>query len=100
MIPSARPTAELASLLEQLPGCRLLIDPEYRIVATNSSYVGCCGAHCSCDTVGRYCYEVSHGYDAPCDSRGEPCPLQTARVSGRMERCVHVHYTATGAEHV
>ena len=100
MIPSARPAAELASLLEQLPGCRLLIDPEYRIVATNSSYLGCCGAHCACDTVGRFCYEVSHGYDAPCDSRGEPCPLQAARMSGRAERCVHVHYTAEGAEHV
>ena len=100
MISSARPAAELASLLEQLPGCRLLIDPEYRIVATNSSYLGCCGAYCACDTVGRFCYEVSHGYDAPCDSRGEPCPLQAARMSGRAERCVHVHYTAEGAEHV
>ena len=46
------------------------------------------------------CYEVSHGYDAPCDSRGESCPLQTARESGRAERCVHVHHTTAGPEHV
>ncbi len=44
--------------------------------------------------------EVSHGYDAPCDSRGESCPLQAARESGRAERCVHVHHTTEGPEHV
>jgi transcriptional regulator with PAS, ATPase and Fis domain len=96
----ARPAAELVSLLEQLPGCRLLIDRDYRIVATNAAYAGCCGSHCACETVGRFCYEVSHGYDAPCDRHGEPCPLRTARESGRAERCVHVHHTAAGTEHV
>lgn len=95
-----RTTAELTSLIDQLPGCRLLLDADYRIVATNSAYAGCCGAHCACETIGRYCYEVSHGYDAPCDSRGEPCPLQAARDSGRAERCVHVHHTTEGPEHV
>lgn len=97
---STRPTAELTSLLEQLPGCRLLIDADYRIVATNSAYSGCCGSHCSCSSVGRYCYEVSHGYDAPCDAHGEPCPLRDALESGHAERCVHVHHTAAGPEHV
>ncbi|HEX9206670.1 MAG TPA: sigma 54-interacting transcriptional regulator, partial [Steroidobacteraceae bacterium] len=82
------------------PGCRLLLDPDYRIVATNSAYHACCGSHCACSTIGRYCYEVSHGYDAPCDSLGEPCPLEAARDSGHAERCVHVHHTAAGQEHV
>ena len=95
-----RPTAELASLIDQLPGCRLLLDAEYRIVAANPAYASCCGAHCAADAVGRRCYEVSHGYDAPCDSRGESCPLRTARESGRAERCVHVHHTTEGPEHV
>jgi len=100
MRPQVRPPAELISLVEQLPGCRLLIDPDYRIVATNSAYLGCCGSHAACSTLGRYCYEVSHGYDAPCDTHGEPCPLRTAQGSGRAERCVHVHHTAKGPEHV
>ena len=95
-----RPTAELTSLIDQLPGCRLLLDAEYRIVAANPAYSGCCGMHDSRDAVGRYCYEVSHGYDAPCDKRGESCPLQATRESGRTERCVHVHHTTEGPEHV
>jgi len=95
-----RLTAELSSLVDQLPGCRLLLDAEYRIVAANPAYSGCCGMHNSRDAVGRYCYEVSHGYDAPCDKRGESCPLQTARASGHTERCVHVHHTTEGPEHV
>ncbi len=95
-----RPTAELASLIDQLPGCRLLLDTDYRIVAANPAYASCCGAHAPSDALGRHCYEVSHGYDAPCDRRGESCPLQAARESGRAERCVHVHHTTAGPEHV
>lgn len=100
MHPRTRAPAELVSLLEQLPGCRLLIDRDYRIVATNSAYSGCCGSHYPASTVGRHCYEVSHGYDAPCDAHGEPCPLRQALESGRAERCVHVHHGAAGPEHV
>jgi transcriptional regulator with PAS, ATPase and Fis domain len=92
--------AELRSLIEQLPGCRLLIDGQHRIVAANDAYRSHCGAGEACGVVGRRCYEVSHGYDAPCDQRGESCPMTAARQLGRPERCVHVHHTARGSEYV
>jgi two-component system, NtrC family, response regulator HydG len=100
MLPLPQPPAELMSLLEQLPGCRILMDREYRVVAANTHYVRCCGAGQACSVIGRFCYEVSHGYDVPCDRMGEPCPRQAASASGQLERCVHVHHSAKGAEHV
>ena len=100
MRPLPQPPAELVSLLEQLPGCRILMDRDYRVVAANTHYVRCCGAGQAGSVVGRFCYEVSHGYDAPCDRMGEPCPRQAAIASGQLERSVHVHHSATGAEHV
>ncbi len=92
--------AELVSMLEQLPGCRLLLDAEYRVIASNACYRDHCRAGSERDVVGRHCYEVSHGYDAPCDQKGEACPLRTAQSSGRAERCVHVHHSAQGVQHV
>jgi transcriptional regulator with PAS, ATPase and Fis domain len=99
-LPLPQPPAELVSLLEQLPGCRILMDAEYRVVAANTHYVRCCGAGQTSSVLGRFCYEVSHGYDAPCDRMGEPCPRQAATASGQRERSVHVHHSASGAEHV
>jgi transcriptional regulator with PAS, ATPase and Fis domain len=100
MTATAPPPAELVSLLEQLPGCRLLIDNQYRIVASNSCYRTHCKADSERQVVGRHCYEVSHGYDAPCDQKGESCPLRSVQSSGQPERCVHVHHSAHGEEHV
>jgi transcriptional regulator with PAS, ATPase and Fis domain len=99
MRPPAVP-AELVSMLELLPGCRLLIDAEYRVVASNTCYRDHCHAGSERDVVGRHCYEVSHGYDAPCDQKGESCPLHTSLALGRAERCIHVHHSAQGVQHV
>jgi transcriptional regulator with PAS, ATPase and Fis domain len=100
MLPPAKPPAELVSLLEQLPGCRILMDRDYRVVAANTHYVRCCGADQARSVIGRFCYEVSHGYDQPCDRMGEPCPRRNVIASGQPERSVHVHHSAQGAEHV
>ena len=100
MNPTAPAPAQLVALLEQLPGCRILMGPDYRIVAANHSYRTHCGRGADIDVVGRHCYEVSHGYDRPCDQVGESCPRQAALASGQAEHCVHVHHSPRGAEHV
>ena len=96
----AAPPAELVALLEQLPGCRILLDARYRIVAANRSYRLHCSHDPDADVIGRHCYEVSHGYDRPCDQSGESCPRGAALASGNAEHCVHVHHSSRGAEHV
>jgi transcriptional regulator with PAS, ATPase and Fis domain len=97
---TATAPAQLVALLEQLPGCRILMDTDYRIVAANHTYRTHCGRGADIDVVGRHCYEVSHGYDKPCDQAGESCPRQAALASGQAEHCVHVHHSPRGAEHV
>jgi transcriptional regulator with PAS, ATPase and Fis domain len=96
----ATPPPELVSLLEQLPGCRLLIDRHYRIVATNATFREHCHQAPGELVTGRRCYEVSHGYDSPCDQNGEVCPLAAATRSGKTEHCLHIHHTPCGPEHV
>jgi DNA-binding NtrC family response regulator len=94
------PPPELVSLLEQLPGCRLLIDRHYRIVAANTAFREHCHHAQGQSVIGRRCYEVSHGYESPCDHNGETCPLAAATRSGRGESSLHIHHTPCGPEHV
>ena len=89
---------ELQSLVGQLHGAHIVIDADYRIVAANDAYRASMTA--GREVIGRHCYEVSHGYDVPCDQAGESCPRQRAAESGHYERALHVHHTARGEEYV
>ncbi|MEM6926837.1 MAG: PAS domain-containing protein, partial [Myxococcota bacterium] len=78
------------------PRPSILISPEYEVLWSNTAYEQAFG-----DGVrGRRCYEVSHDYDAPCDLRGERCPLAEARRTRGPARVLHVHHTPRGLEHV
>lgn len=37
------------------------------------------------------CYRLTHGYEAPCDRYGEPCPKYEAEQSGQSVAVLHVH---------
>lgn len=89
---------ELQSLLDALPEPRILVDTEYRILATNAAYRQAFGD--PRDTLGRTCYEVSHHFDKPCDQCGESCPLQGAMKTHQPSRVMHLHYTPRGQEYV
>jgi transcriptional regulator with PAS, ATPase and Fis domain len=89
---------ELISLLEAMPEPRIVVDTDYRILATNRAYRREYG-----DTQhlpGRTCYEVSHHFTQPCDQCGESCPRQTALKTGQPSRVLHMHHTPHGEEHV
>lgn len=90
--------AELVPLLENQPGPAILLSPSYEIVATNRAYRD----HYDNEVVlGKSrCFEVSHGYDSPCDENGESCPLRQATQTLRSARVFHVHQSPHGPEHV
>jgi DNA-binding NtrC family response regulator len=89
---------ELLSFLDGQPEPRIVMDATYRIVAANRAYVEeYARAH---PVEGRYCYEVSHHFEVPCDQAGESCPLRLSQASGQVQRVLHLHYTSRGEEHV
>lgn len=91
-------TAHLPALLEALNAPAAILSSDYRLLATNQAYQRLYGDGKSLS--GRHCYEVSHGYQQPCDQAGEACPLKLCRETGRQQRLLHQHQTATGEEHV
>jgi DNA-binding NtrC family response regulator len=89
---------ELLSFLDGQAEPRIVMDADYRIVAANRAYV----EEFARDNPvqGRYCYEVSHHFDVPCDQAGESCPLRLSQASGQVQRVLHLHHTSRGEEHV
>jgi two-component system response regulator HydG len=96
--PQPHISAETLHLLDSFPEPKILLDGQYRIVAANTAYKQEFGA--DRQIVGRYCYELSHHYDKPCDQAGENCPLRDSMESGEPNRVLHVHHTSAGREHV
>ena len=76
----------------------ILVSADYQILATNQLYQERYGPLRSGET--SLCYQVSHGYQVPCDQAGEDCPLSAAKLSGQKERVLHIHQTPRGREHV
>ena len=90
--------SELISFLDGLPEPRIVMGTDYRIVAANAAYMREFGVGKALP--GRFCYEVSHHFDVPCDQAGESCPLRLSMESGGAQRVLHLHHTPRGEEHV
>src|SRR5574340_1463091 len=89
---------DLLNLLDSFPEPKILLDAQYRIIAANAAYRREFGPGTRIE--GRFCYELSHHYDKPCDQAGENCPLRDTMESGEPSRVLHVHHTSAGREHV
>lgn len=76
----------------------VIIDKHYQIVASNNAYRDTFHTHESID--GKFCYEVSHGYDSPCSLHGEHCPLETVMRTGKSTSVLHIHKHGNEKEHV
>lgn len=85
---------DAARILDGFECPAILVTNDYRILATNERYLESFGEI----EPGRpaHCFEVSHGYDRPCDQAGETCPLATCTDSRKKERVLHIHNTSRG----
>ena len=89
---------DLEAVLNCLNEPAILLGLDYRILIANEAYRAAYGSHA---TRGRHhCYEVSHGYAAPCDLAGESCPLKASLETGQNSKVLHVHHTPRGEEYV
>jgi|JI10StandDraft_1071094.scaffolds.fasta_scaffold277001_2 DNA-binding NtrC family response regulator len=96
---AAGPLDLLAGYLQAEIQPMILLDPDYNILSSNLAYQRQFGVEGK-RHVGRKCFNVSHGYDVPCDRAGEHCPMQRATETGSPDRVLHIHHTPRGPEHV
>ena len=75
----------------------IVIDRNYRIVDVNNTYLVSSG-HGRDQVIGRYCYELSHGYNEPCDKHGKDCKLAQVFETGETHNCRHEHLASDGSK--
>ena len=76
----------------------VIIDRHFQIVASNNAYRS--SFNSLRDIEGKFCYEVSHGYNSPCSQHGEHCPLETVMRTGKSTSVLHIHKHGDEEEHV
>ena len=84
------------SLLDHLNEDIMVIDREYKITDVNNPFLTTTGYHRD-EVIGISCYEISHGYDKPCDNFGEDCKLQQVFTTGKSTNCIHEHVKQDGS---
>src|SRR5690554_3714457 len=87
---------DLGTLLDALDAPAILLSSDYQILACNDRYLASFGEVAA----GAHCYQVSHGYDRPCDQAGESCPMAACKNSLEKERVLHIHNSPRGREHI
>lgn len=98
MTPSPLSTADFSALLDAFSQPAAILSDDYRIISANQPYKD----HYAqvSDVTDLHCYQVSHGYERPCDQEGELCPLKGCQATGLRQRVLHLHDTCHGQEHV
>jgi len=75
----------------------MVIDKDYRIVDINKTFIATFGLSRE-KIIGHHCFEISHGYNVPCNEMGEDCPLKIVFETGKVSSCIHKHILPNGRE--
>ncbi|MGB5457174.1 MAG: PAS domain-containing protein, partial [Gammaproteobacteria bacterium] len=76
----------------------VIIDKNYRIIATNRAYEAAYG-YVNGTAIGMKCHKVSHGNDVPCGQDGEVCPHDRVFATGESSVCAHSHFDIDNRRH-
>ncbi len=83
------------SLINHIHEDILVIDRDYRITDVNKTFLTTSGRTRE-EVIGKYCYEISHGYNTPCEDHGEECMLSKVIATGKPQSFWHQHLHTEG----
>ena len=90
--------AEISMILDALPEPAILLNTDRRVLLANREFK----SHFGSEGIESRppCYRLLHGQTEVCNLAGETCPLDLCWQTGAAARCLHVHSSSAGAEHV
>ena len=68
----------------------MVIGSDYRVLDINETLLKKLGLERE-EAIGRYCYEVTHHYNAPCSGERHPCPLTETLETQKPSQATHIH---------
>ena len=75
----------------------MIITTDYHISDANDTLLKKLGLK-RAETIGRFCYEITHHQDRPCSGENHPCPLKTAIETRLPGKTTHIHLDKAGNE--
>ncbi len=78
------------TIFDSLMQPAMVINRNFEVVDVNRTYESNLSIKRE-QVLGKKCYEVSHGYQVPCENQGEPCPLRVVEETGRGYTIQHTH---------
>ena len=90
--------AYLQAILDGFNEAVMVLGPDYRIKRANRLLVEMARGGLGEDVVGRFCYEVIYGRDAPCEGEGTACPVSKLMEQGRAMGVVQQRTAQDGSE--
>jgi len=88
-------TAFLERVINSIQEEILVIDTNFKILDANDAALKAAGFPKE-DVVGKYCYQISHHSETPCNSKDHPCPMQAVLRTGNFSQATHTHYSSEG----
>ncbi len=73
----------------------LVIGADYRVIDINETLCTKLGMSRD-DAIGKFCYEITHRQDSPCNGNEHPCPLTETLASGKPSQATHNHVDKDG----
>jgi len=89
---------QLRAVINSLEDELLVIDHNYRIIEANEAVLLKRGMTRE-ETVGQYCYAVSHGLAEPCHQPGHGCPVDEVLKTGKPAKATHIHIYNIDGQH-
>ncbi len=83
------------SLIDNIHENIVVIDRDYLITDVNRTFLISYGRKRE-EVIGRHCYEISHGFNEPCEEHGEDCKLRKVFKTGKAHTCTHQHMHSDG----
>ncbi len=75
----------------------MVIGTDYRITDVNDTMLNKLGLKRE-ETIGHFCYEITHHRDTPCSGEKHPCPLVQSLKTHKPSKTTHIHLDKNGNE--
>ncbi len=89
----------LETISDNLPSSTMLLSLDMKILWANKKALEETAKTLE-EIKGKHCYEVTHCFNAPCETQGEECPFSKAVMTGKMTKTQHKHVNAKGVESI
>ncbi len=83
------------SIFSSMRDSVLILRPDLKIVDANKAFLQSSGLNKE-EVIGKFCYEIIHKSNLPCDAENGDCPVRKSLETGEAAHTIHEHTDTNG----